>query len=235
VRRFVTRAREAFGEAGLEEVWERVTAVVVQPGVEFDEWAVHDYRPESGRSLATLIDRMPRLVYEAHSTDYQTPAALKALVRDHFAILKVGPALTFAYREALFALEGIERELLAAGLLGGAEPSRLQEALDAAMLADPAQWRAYHAGSAPARALARAFSFSDRTRYYLPAEAVRDAVYTLMQNLGTRTLPLSLLSQHLPIEYEAVRSGELRCEPLALVRHHIETVLAAYWAACGSA
>ena len=178
VRRFVTRAGEAFGDAGLEEAWGRVTAVVVQPGVEFDEWAVHAYRPESGRPLATLIDRMPRLVYEAHSTDYQTPAALKALVRDHFAILKVGPALTFAYREALFALEGIERELLAAGLLGGVEPSRLREALDAAMLADPAQWRAYHAGSAPAQALARAFSFSDRARYYLPAEAVRDAVCT---------------------------------------------------------
>jgi D-tagatose-1,6-bisphosphate aldolase subunit GatZ/KbaZ len=236
VRRFVTRAAEAFAAAGLEEAWGRVAAVVVQPGVEFDEWIVHAYRPEIGRPLATLIEQLPPLVYEAHSTDYQTPAALQALVRDHFAILKVGPALTFAYREALFALEAIERELLAAGLLGGVDPSRLRETLDAAMLADPAQWRAYHAGAAPARALARAFSFSDRARYYLRAEAVRDAVYTLLRNLGTRTLPPSLLSQYLPVEYEAVQGGELRCEPIALVRHHIGTVLAAYWAAArGSA
>ena len=65
---------------------------------------------------------------------------------------------------------------------------------------------------------------------------MRDAVYTLMRNLGTRTLPPSLLSQYLPVEYEAVRGGELRCQPLALARHHIGTVLGAYWAAArGSA
>jgi D-tagatose-1,6-bisphosphate aldolase subunit GatZ/KbaZ len=34
------------------------------------------------------------------------------LVEDHFGILKVGPALTFAFREALFSLEYIEQEML---------------------------------------------------------------------------------------------------------------------------
>lgn len=53
------------------------------------------------------------MVYEAHSTDYQTQAAYRELVRDHFAILKVGPALTFALREAIFALAQIEQELIA--------------------------------------------------------------------------------------------------------------------------
>ena len=33
------------------------------------------------------------------------------MVEDGIAILKVGPALTFALREGLFALEQIEREL----------------------------------------------------------------------------------------------------------------------------
>lgn len=51
------------------------------------------------------------MVYEAHSTDYQTQTAYQELVRDHFAILKVGPALTFALREAIFALAQIEQEL----------------------------------------------------------------------------------------------------------------------------
>ena len=41
--------------------------------------------------------------------------ALRALVEDHFAILKVGPELTFAFREAVFALEAIERELSSGG------------------------------------------------------------------------------------------------------------------------
>ena len=50
--------------------------------------------------------------YEAHSTDYQTQEALHALVRNHFAILKVGPGLTFAYREAVFALAMMENELV---------------------------------------------------------------------------------------------------------------------------
>ena len=51
------------------------------------------------------------LVFEAHSTDYQPREALTALVRDGFAILKVGPGLTFALREALYALEHIAAEL----------------------------------------------------------------------------------------------------------------------------
>ena len=43
---------------------------------------------------------MPGMVFEAHSTDYQPAAALAALVDDGFAILKAGPGLTFALREA---------------------------------------------------------------------------------------------------------------------------------------
>ena len=37
------------------------------------------------------------LVFEAHSTDYQPPEGLARLVSDGFAVLKVGPALTFAF------------------------------------------------------------------------------------------------------------------------------------------
>ncbi len=42
---------------------------------------------------------------------------LRGLVTDHFAILKVGPVLTYAYREAVFALSFIEDELLGAQAL----------------------------------------------------------------------------------------------------------------------
>ena len=54
------------------------------------------------------------MVFEAHSTDYQTDAALAALVADGWGVLKVGPGLTFALREALFALAAIEDELVPA-------------------------------------------------------------------------------------------------------------------------
>ena len=92
------------------DAWPRVIALVVQPGVEFDHHKVVDYEPEQGARAERVIEGCRGIVFEAHSTDYQTPAALAALVRDHFAILKVGPGVTFALREALWALDAIERE-----------------------------------------------------------------------------------------------------------------------------
>jgi D-tagatose-1,6-bisphosphate aldolase subunit GatZ/KbaZ len=82
-------------------------------------------------------------------------------VRDHFAILKVGPAATFAYREALFALAAIEAELLPA-----AQCSRLPQVLDEVMVAQPKHWQSYYQGDEAALRLLRSYSFSDRCRYY---------------------------------------------------------------------
>ena len=101
-----------FAEWGLAEVLPRVIALVVQPGVEFDHTRVIDYRPELSSGLTALLQEEKGLVFEAHSTDYQRPEALAALVQNGFAILKVGPALTFAMREALAGLAAIESELL---------------------------------------------------------------------------------------------------------------------------
>ena len=67
---------------------------------------------EKAADLSAAIEPVEHIVFEAHSTDYQTAAALAALVRDHFAILKVGPGVTFALREALWGLDAIEREML---------------------------------------------------------------------------------------------------------------------------
>ena len=89
----------------------RVIASVVQPGVEFDHHNVIDYGPRDAQALSHAITAVPGMVFEAHSTDYQTRDALRTLVKDHFAILKVGPGLTFAMREALWALDAIDQEL----------------------------------------------------------------------------------------------------------------------------
>ena len=77
---------------------------MVQPGVEFDHLHVIDYERDATAELRRVLDDEDHLVFEAHSTDYQRPAQLRELVEDHWAVLKVGPALTFAMREALFAL-----------------------------------------------------------------------------------------------------------------------------------
>jgi D-tagatose-1,6-bisphosphate aldolase subunit GatZ/KbaZ len=219
--------RAAFAAAGLDDAWERVRGLVVQPGVEFDEWRVVDYAPAATTALRDVLADAPGMVFEAHSTDYQTSAALGALVCDHWAILKVGPWLTYALREALFALEAIESELIAPERRSG-----LQAALEAAMLDRPGWWEGHHAGDAAARRLARRFSYSDRARYYWPVATVAAAQARLLDNLAERGLPLPLVDQVLPAQYARVRSGDLAAEPRELVVDHIRDVLRVYRAAC---
>jgi D-tagatose-1,6-bisphosphate aldolase subunit GatZ/KbaZ len=231
VEQTLSMAQHAFHEAGMQATWERVIALVVQPGVEFADSTVTAYDRRRARDLSACLKVHGPLVYEAHSTDYQSAAALRQLVTDHFAVLKVGPALTFAMREALFALEAIEREIFAGD--AGATPSRLRDVLEAAMLEHPEHWHSYHAGSETERRLARAFSYSDRCRYYWPVPAVQDALDRLLRNLAERPIPETILSQYLPEQYRAVRRGELTNRPDALIRHAILGVIAGYAAACG--
>ncbi len=219
--------REAFAHEGLSDAWTRVRGLVVQPGVEFDAWAVADYVPERTRELQRVLDDEPGIVFEAHSTDYQTPEHLTGLVRDHWAILKVGPGLTFALREVLFALTDIESELLPAQ-----EQSRLREVLERQMLAHPEHWASYYLGDAESQRLARAYSYSDRLRYYWPDPKVDEAVRRLIENLAGVSIPLPMLAQRLPLEYARVRAGALPVEPRALVCDHVSAVLRQYRAAC---
>ena len=50
------------------------------------------------------LKEFPDICFEGHSTDYQTATDLYNMVTDGSAILKVGPALTYGLREALFSL-----------------------------------------------------------------------------------------------------------------------------------
>jgi D-tagatose-1,6-bisphosphate aldolase subunit GatZ/KbaZ len=218
--------RRAFAEVGPAELWSQVMALVVQPGVEFDHVRVFDYDPEATRSLRGALDDEPAMVFEAHSTDYQTEAALAALVDDGWGVLKVGPGLTFALREALFALAAIEAELLPADLW-----SRLPEVVDARMLAHPAEWQGYYTGTPDEQALARRYSYSDRMRYYWPDPEISAAVDALLENLSERGLPDPLLSAFLPAQYARVRRGDLEASPRELVMDRVRDVLRTYAAA----
>jgi D-tagatose-1,6-bisphosphate aldolase subunit GatZ/KbaZ len=218
--------RQAFLNLGLASAWERVIALVVQPGVEFGDESVHEYNRAAAADLKHFVETVPGLIYEAHSTDYQTRSALRALVEDHFAILKVGPWLTFAFREGVFALAEIEETLVAI-------PSRIRETLEVAMLTNPVHWKKHYAGDEQTQKLARSFSFSDRIRYYWNTPEAQHAFEQLMKNLGEKPLPLALLSQYMPEQYEMVRAGVLINHPRQLLLYRVLDVLNDYAFACG--
>jgi D-tagatose-1,6-bisphosphate aldolase subunit GatZ/KbaZ len=226
-RQTIEVTREAFYREGLQSAWERVMAVVVQPGVEFGDDFVLEYQAVKAKELSRFIES-EAIIYEAHSTDYQTRAALKKLVEDHFAILKVGPGLTFAFRESVFALAMMEDELFSKDTR-----SNIVRVLDDVMIQRPEYWGKYYRGSEEERAFKRKYSFSDRLRYYWTDMQVQTALEKLLKNLSEKPLPLSLLSQFAPIQYERIRKNEIAWTAEAAIMDTIQIVLQDYEAACG--
>jgi D-tagatose-1,6-bisphosphate aldolase subunit GatZ/KbaZ len=217
--------REAFASSGVSAAFERVIGIVVQPGVEFGNANVVIYRPERAHELSAALDRMPGIAFEAHSTDYQPTAALRQLVEDGFAILKVGPGLTFALREALYGLDAIAAEL--AGDPGGVLP----QAMEQLMLDEPGNWNRHYGGSPDEQRLQRHFSYSDRIRYYWPHPRAAAAVDGLLARLAGVTIPETLISQHLARLYPAVVEGRLKPEARALCLAAIDAALDPYYVA----
>jgi D-tagatose-1,6-bisphosphate aldolase subunit GatZ/KbaZ len=197
--------REAFARHNLADAFSRVIGMVVQPGVEFGNAEIAVYRPERARALSGALADMPGLVFEAHSTDYQPAEALARLVEDGFAILKVGPGLTFALREALYGLDSI-----AAALTGEVLPDSVEATMERLMLADPAHWRSHYSGTPDQQRVHRHFSYSDRIRYYWPRPEAAAAIARLTERLETGPIPETLISQYLARLYPDVAAGRLR-------------------------
>ena len=179
--------------------------------------------------MRDALASLPGFVFEAHSTDYQPSASLDALVRDGFAILKVGPWLTFALREALYGLDCIARVLDPSSPEDG-----LPAAMDALMLKEPENWRKYYQGDADELRLQRHFSFSDRIRYYWPHPKAQAAVGRLFAKLGDKVIPEPLISQYLGGLYPEVVDGSLSARPRELVVGAVLQVLRRYDHACGA-
>lgn len=220
--------REAFDRQDIATAWPRVVGLVVQPGVEFDHSHVIDYRRDSARELVQVAERNGHLLFEAHSTDYQNRDNLKALVQDHFAVLKVGPNLTFAMREGLFTLEAIETELV----VDSTTRSKLAATVEDRMVESPGYWQGYYTGDLSAQRLARRYSFSDRMRYYWPDPTIQAAQARLFANLANTGIPLPLLSQYMPNQYLRARRGDLTLQPKELVVDRIRDALRDYSSAC---
>jgi D-tagatose-1,6-bisphosphate aldolase subunit GatZ/KbaZ len=221
--------QKAFFAAGLEEPWNRVIAVVAQPGVEFSDSRIFYYNRAAARDLSGALENTG-LVFEAHSTDYQRPSGLREMVEDHFCILKVGPWLTFRYREALFSLARIEAELMRRE----EDRSGLEKALEKVMLeSKPNYWEKHYHGSDEEKYFARRYSLSDRSRYYWTNAELSASVEKLFANLARTGIPYTLISQYMPNLIDEVSEGSLLAQPRDLVIAHIRQTLAHYGAAVG--
>lgn len=215
--------RHAFAKRGLASVMDRVAAVVVQPGVDFGNSQIISFDPPAAADLSALVPALNGPVFEAHSTDYQSANALHALVQGHFAILKVGPELTFAFRQAILALERL------AHLMG--LPSGVEDALRAAMTENPRDWRAY-VDAGPDEAQMMIWGLSDRVRYYWPKPAVQAAKQALFASLRAANPPPGLVAQV---------TGGLACVtdtatlPETIIQSMVGAVVARYRTATGEA
>ncbi len=216
----------AFRKKNLHSLLDQMIAVVVEAGVEFGDDFILDYKPEQTHSLAQWIESKG-LVFEAHSTDYQTKENLRAMVCNHFGILKVGPALTFAYRQVVFALAHIEEHLCSPE-----EQSHLLQVIERVMIENPHYWQDYYRGTPSEQALKRKFNLSDRIRYYWSDPAIQAALEKLNANLCGKKAPLGLLKQYCPHLYTGAQISNSPLLPERLIEESIRCVLDDYAYAC---
>jgi D-tagatose-1,6-bisphosphate aldolase subunit GatZ/KbaZ len=227
LRRELAHYEKAFRRAGVEQAWKRVLAVVVQPGVDFDDHQAAAYRPQAAAALSACHERLPNaMTFEIHAAAYQTPSALKRMVQDHFTLLKIGPCLTFALREALFALAHIENEIP-----GLAQPSDLMAVMERLMLSHPEHWDNHCHGTARERYYLRRYGLRDRIRYYWFRAEARKACEQLMHNLR-QPIPHPLVLQFLPDLAGAIADGSLSPTPEAILQARIQSALQPYTDAC---
>lgn len=213
----------AFGEAGLAHVLPRIVGLVVQPGVEFSPMSVHRLPMDRDPGLKQAVAHWPGLCLEAHSTDYQHPEVFPRLAELGFAFQKVGPALTFAWRQAVYALDSLARM---AGWLDG---ETLPDVMDRLMLAGPASWTGHYQGQDADIRVERQFGLADRIRYYWPIPQAQQAVARTFAAFEGRRLPDPLLLQGFSPELLARAEAIPGPRPLALANAAVQQALAPYF------
>ena len=212
--------RTAFAKLGLEAALKRVIGIVVQPGVDFGNSQIFAFDKAKAAALTATIQQIPNAVFEAHSTDYQTPQALRDLVASRFAILKVGPELTAAYREAIVAMACIEDRLPIA------TKSNIMSIIADVMNADPKYWQGYITNDTRAE-LMKIFGLSDRIRYYWPNSAIQAALEILRTNIDRASNEIGLIAQFANLP-------EQRILPLSqeIIQARVGAVVNKYLSAC---
>lgn len=215
--------KKEFSKYNLDSAWNYIIAVVVQPGVEFGNSNIHQYDRKESLELCKCLDKYPNIVFEGHSTDFQSPIKLREMVEDGISIIKVGPALTFALREGLYALSMMEKELVSSD-----EQSNFIETLDNAMLNDTKDWSKHYHGDDNQLKILRKYSFSDRCRYYFNKPEVVVAQEKLLKNFDDIEIPLHMLHQFMPLQYIKVRDGILASNGRDLVKDFVVNLVDDY-------
>lgn len=212
--------RAAFDARDLQDAWTRIVSVVTQPGVDFGHTSIFPFVPEKARPLSDAILGYDGLTFEAHSTDYQSNNGLTDLVRGHFFFLKVGPELTFRFREAIWALAEIDQRL---------NGQDIRPLIDARITAKPDYWSAYYGGSEEDQRLLRIYSYSDRIRYYWTDPMVSAELVRMIGRLGTKPLPETLVSQ----AFMGLEFGDIPTDPMSLIKGHVGRCIERYFRAAG--
>ena len=212
-----------FEEEGIQGAWEHIIAIVVPPGVDFGANRLQVYDRSKSKELCKALRKYPGLVFEGHSTDFQSKAKLKEMVEDGIAVLKVGPALTFALREILYALSFIEDLYYDED-----QRSNIRSVLDKAMVENDKNWKKYYFGTDAEMKALRSYGLSDRCRYYLMDGSVDRAIKKLIRNMSKLDPPMGVLHQFLPIQYKKIRNGELPMDMEAIIDDHIIDVVSSY-------
>ncbi len=215
--------RAAFAERGLDGAWSRIRGLVLQPGLEFAPAHIDRFDTARPDDLSPVLEGQGLLCFEAHSTDYQRDEVYPDLARRHFALLKVGPALTFAWREALYGLSHIH------GWMTGA--AHISEEMERLMLADPGYWQGHLHGDADQQRRLRHFGYSDRIRYYWPQ--AQGAVAAMLEALEGLDPPAPLLAQYLPPDTREIAATLPLPWPRAMLLASVQLMLLPYFVAPG--
>ncbi|UVC09460.1 class II D-tagatose-bisphosphate aldolase, non-catalytic subunit [Rhizobium sp. TH2] len=226
--------RAAFAGLGLgDSAWRRAVGLVVQPGLEFAPDHVHRFDLATSDQLSPVLAGHQGLAFEAHSTDYQLPAVYPDLAERHFAVLKVGPALTYAYRQAIYALDAVAGWAAAAS-----DRTTVSDVMEALMLEAPGNWTKHYQGDEDRLRLLRHFSYADRIRYYWTQTRAQAAVDALLGSLKSRDMPRPLLEQYFaaPVLARAETLGQSTPDKArALIYAQIQEALVPYFACYGRA
>lgn len=223
VKETILNYQKEFEAIGEQDAFDNIIGIVVQPGVEFGDADIFAYDRIGAHTLTEFMKDFHGLVLEGHSTDYQSAKALREMVEDGIAILKVGPALTFALREGLFALSKIEKELVEAD-----KRADFMEVLEKTMLEKPENWQNHYHGAEKELEIKRKYSFSDRCRYYFAEQTIEETIDKLFSNLNQVKIPLNLLHQYMPMQYYKVRDHKLSSQAKELAKDCVTVLVEDY-------
>ena len=215
--------KAAFEARGLGYVWPRIVSVVTQPGVDFGHTSIFPFDPSKAMPLKSAILQKENLTFEAHSTDYQPTEMLKALVQNQFFFLKVGPELTFRFREAIWALAEIETQIQPLTL------SNIKNVIRSNMEQNPENWQSYYEGTDDEIERLKVYSYSDRIRYYWTNPKINASLHKLFENLSKHNVPETIISQ----AFMGLEFGQIPNSAEDLCNQHIQRCVSRYYKAAG--